>query len=115
MSGIVANYIGSLDEPVIYPLTGISKTTVYTIEAKGRTLATVMLSNDTGVAAPCKIHFEDISAATEYVIWTGSAPANSTVTAEVHIRTQVGDVIKVTGDNSVTATLEMIAQLENAR
>jgi len=115
MSGIVANYIGSLDEPVIYPLTSSAKTTVFTVEAKGRTLATVMLANDTAGAVPCKIHFEDISAATEYVIWTGSAPENSTVTAEVHIRTQVGDVIKVTGANSVTVTLEMIAQLENAR
>jgi hypothetical protein len=115
MSGIVANYIGSLDEPVIYPLTNSVKTTIFTVEAKGRTLATASFTNANGGAHSCKLHFEDISAATEYTIWAGSVASNTTEIAEVHIRTQVGDVIKVTGGTDVTVVLEFIAQLENAR
>jgi len=115
MSGIVANYIGSLAEPVIFPLVAGTKTTIYTVEAKGRTLATATFINDTGGAVQCKLHFEDASKAVEYVVWTKNVAANSTEAAEVHIRTADGDIIKATGASGVNVMLEMVVQLENSR
>lgn len=114
---VVANFIGSLQKPRFYAFANTSKQTVYTVSAGNRleTVGAFSFANDTAGAIQCKLyHYEtDAPVPTEYLVWTGSVPANSTTIVESNpIRLRPNDEVRAIGAASVTLKLSIISQLE---
>lgn len=113
---VVANYIGTLDYPEFYTFSAVAKVDAYTVAPtnKGLTLAAFSFANDTAGAVQCKLYHFD--GTTEYLVWTGSVPANTTAIVESNpTRLRPGDIIRAVGAASVTLKLSLIAQLETSR
>ena len=107
---VVANFIGSLELPAYLLLSGTSVQTVYTAENSTTTLAAFTLSNNTAGAITCSVFHNDGSS--EWLIWTGSVPANSSVTVTDNpVRLLNTERIRASGNTNVTVKLSLISQL----
>lgn len=107
---ITANFIGSLEIPEYLALSGTSIQTVATAENDTLSLAAFTFSNDTAGAIVCKLYHNDNSS--EWLIWTGSVPANSSVTVTDNpVRLRNTERIRASGNTNVTVKLSLISQL----
>ena len=111
---VVANFIGSLVKNKYQTFSSTSPTTAYTAESKIYSVGAFSFANDTAGAIQCKLYHNDGS--TDYLVWTGSVPANSTTIVESNpVRLLDGDIIKAIANAGVTLKLSLIAQLETTR
>jgi len=86
-------------------LSGTSKTDIVTAPDDSITTASVSVANDTAGAIVCKLYWFKATAATDYLFWTMSVPANSTIiVSDIPIRLADGDKIKAIGNTGVSVT-----------
>jgi hypothetical protein len=102
---VQGTYIGTVAMPESVAISGTSKNDIVTAPDDSVTLASVSVANDTAGAIVCKLYWFKATAATDYLFWTMSVPANTTmIVSDIPIRLAEGDKIKAIGNTGVSVT-----------
>lgn len=111
---LTGNYSGNTTRPNHQLLTGAGIVTMttgnYSISVNGLTLSAWSFYNSTAGAVACILYWFD--GTTQRAIWGKSCPANDTViSADLPLRLNIGDEIRVQAANGVNCTLDFTINL----
>lgn len=104
-----SNIAGGLQEPVSVRLTTTSNTDIFEAEDRNISIISMSIANETAGAVTISVFWFDDSAATSYLVFRSSIPADGTVIiTDIPLRLADGDKVTATAASANALTVNLI-------